>query len=134
MTAPRSDRTRFLPLSERKHPARRALPARRDDPDSPPLPARSRLREPRTYTSPDIAPRRRAPRDKKSTAAKPTPAELDRWDAEWRDEWDRGDIDDSAAYEDDTLDVADQTRDVEWLLDALDAIDDPDDDEALEWE
>lgn len=60
--------------------------------------------------------------------------ERDRWDEEWRDEWERGDVDDSAAY-DELLDVAEQSRDIEWLLDALDALEDTgDDDAAFEWD
>lgn len=114
----------------------RARPARRDNPDAPqPKPLRSRERQPRTYTTPDLPPRRRRPRQSEEpSAAQPTLEELDRWDEEWRDEWDRGDVDDSAAY-DDELDVAEQSRDIEWLLDALDAMDDTgNDDDAFDWE
>lgn len=107
----------------------RALPTRRDNPDAPP--ARRRRppeRQPRTYTMPEFAPRRR----RAASDDPPTPAELDRWDEEWRDEWDRGDVDDSAAY-DEAVDVAEQSRDVEWLLDALDALDDGGD-ETFDWD
>lgn len=116
--------------------AERVRLAQRDNPDAPPARQRRPLeRQPRTYTQPEFAPRRkRSPADEPPTPHDPTPEQLDRWDEEWRDEWDRGDVDDSAAYEDDTLDVADQTRDVEWLLDALDALDDEGSvDDAFEW-
>jgi hypothetical protein len=142
MTASRDDR---LPQTASGKPAsaassltrssvrnERARPTRRDNPDA----ARARRRrpperQPRTYTMPEFAPRRK----QAHADEPPSPEQLDRWDEEWREEWDRGDVDDSAAYEDDTLDVAEQTRDVEWLLDALDALDDGDgDDTAFEWD
>lgn len=108
-----------------------ARPARRDNPDAPPAPRRRPPeRQPRTYTAPEFAPRRKHSRANEE----PTPEELDRWDEEWRDEWDRGDVDDSAAYDEENLDVAEQTRDVEWLLDALDALDDGGDETAFEWD
>lgn len=117
------------------------LPTRRDNPDAPPRRVRRPPeRQPRTYTSPELPARRKRPSDEPAALPQSlTPEELDRWDEEWRDEWDRGDVDDSAAYdarvEDDDLDVADQTRDIEWLLDALDALDDAGDpDDTFDWE
>lgn len=112
---------------------REILPApQRDNPDAPPARRHRRPpeRQPRTYTTPEFSPRRR----RAIGDEPPTPAELDRWDEEWRDEWDRGDVDDSAAYDEENLDVAEQSRDVEWLLDALDALDDAGDEDTFEWE
>ena len=134
MTAPRPDSTaspaspeaasnpapasRTVPRNDRRRPARR------DNPHvSSPALRRGCVPQPR-----------RAARNEEPSAAQPSFDELDRWDEEWRGEWDRGDVDDSAAY-DDELDVADQTRDVEWLLDALDALDDNgSDDDEFDWE
>lgn len=116
-----------------QRPRREAQPLpERDNPDAPQSPPRRPRERPlRTYTMDDFPARRKQPRRE----TEPTPAELDRWDEEWREEWDRGEVDDSAAYEEDSLDVADQTRDVEWLLDALDALDDGgNNDDAFEWE
>ncbi len=128
-----------LPTSAARRRNEGVLPARRDNPDAPLRTTRRPAeRQPRTYTTPEFTPRRKRPRpDHEPPSASPTltPAELDRWDEEWRQEWERGEVDDSAAYEDDELDVADQARDVEWLLDALDALDDlGDGDDAFEWE
>jgi hypothetical protein len=156
MTAPRPDRRLDPTHSSTSSPAD-SLPAvpsmpllslartrnesapltRRDNPDTPPAPLRRRRppeHQPRTYTTPEFAPRRRNSRaDEEPTLEKPTLDELDRWDEEWRGEWDRGDVDDSAAY-DEEVDVAEQTRDVEWLLDALDALDDTSDGDAFDWD
>jgi hypothetical protein len=134
MTAPRPDRTRnslraeppkTSPVNASPAPPRRdrARSARRDNPDAP-----------RTVARPRRANKNEEPSFARPNSASPTPEELDRWDEEWRGEWDHGDVDDSAAYEDE-LDVADQARDVEWLLDALDALDDPNhDDDEFDWE
>ena len=152
MTAPRLVRAHLPASSEAASPPpssagscprnESARPARRDNPDALQR-ARRRPpeRQPRTYTLPEFAPRRKRPRaEAEPTSQKlglenPTPEELDHWDEEWRDEWDRGDVDDSAAYDEENLDVAEQSRDVEWLLDALDALDDAGgDDESFEWD
>ncbi len=150
MTAPRPVRRRISPANEapKSSPAEpptapqpndRTRPARRDNPDTPPskspLPNHWRVHQPRSYTTSEIPERRRRARKNESpSSAQPSFEELDRWDEEWRGEWDRGDIDDSAAYEEE-LDVAEQTRDVEWLLDALDALDDTgSDDDDFDWE
>jgi len=147
MTAPRRSSRRpepadlpaeSLPSSTARHRNEGVLPARRDNPDAPLRATRRPAeRQPQTYTAREFTPRRERRRADHEPPPAPrtlTPAELDRWDEEWREEWERGEVDDSAAYEDDELDVADQTRDVEWLLDALDALDDTDDgDDAFEW-
>jgi hypothetical protein len=143
MTAPHDSGRRSEPVTwpaenrptpAARHPNEGQLPARRDDPAAPSKRTRRAAeRQPRTYTSPELPARRQQPRADEQR--RPTLDELDRWDEEWRDEWDRGEVDDSAAYEDDQLDVAEQTRDVEWLLDALDALDDEgNDDDAFDWE
>lgn len=126
MTAPRRHRTQISPADE----ASKSAAA-----DSPANPRRNERARPTRRENPEAPPprRRRANKNEEPSFTQPSFEELDRWDAEWRDEWDRGDLDDSAAY-DDELDVADQSRDVEWLLDALDALDDTGRDDELDWE
>jgi hypothetical protein len=120
-------------------PVRRRISPANTAPSSPvPPPPAASLRnehaQPARRENPDTPRRRRANKNEEPSFAQPSFEELDRWDEEWRGEWDRGDVDDSAAYEDE-LDVAEQSRDVEWLLDALDALDDNGrDDDAFDWE
>ena len=125
MTAPRPARRRVSPANEAP------ISSAADPPAASP---RNTNERPARRDNPESQRRRRAEKNEEPSFAQPSFEELDRWDEEWRGEWDRGDVDDSAAYEDE-LDVAEQSRDVEWLLDALDALDDTGlEDEAFEWE